>query len=55
MPLLPPRITMASMRAAEYWKKDVAEFGHSRTKETTYNMIRRLRGDAAQLQRASRV
>uniref|UniRef100_A0A3B3H8B2 Uncharacterized protein n=1 Tax=Oryzias latipes TaxID=8090 RepID=A0A3B3H8B2_ORYLA len=31
-PLSPPR-------AGEYWKKDVAEFGHSRTQETASNKI----------------
>lgn len=42
MALLPPLTVQYPLRAAEYWKKDVAELGHSRTQETTSNMIMRV-------------
>lgn len=39
MSLLPPLTLYRPLRTVEYWKKDVAEFGHSRTQETTSNVI----------------
>lgn len=45
MALLPPLTVYYPPRAVEYWKKDVAEFGHSRTQETTSNTIMGVWGD----------
>lgn len=36
---LPPLTAEHPARAVEYWKEDVAEFGRSRTQETTSNRI----------------